>query len=195
MPTVEVSRDSETGSGAGVADEVEDFGVTVERLGGLVFRDFGEQAALDGIPFGSAAGVMSNRYREPKTVAELALQFGLPSASAATIASAGIGKDEQLSAAMVAVRAVTLPPTGNGVGGEGCCVMRDADEDQASVGEPVIDAIRDRDADGIGTEIVIIDAHGRAIPLDTVVFEIADQFSFFGIDADDGKTLSLKAGT
>jgi len=138
---------------------------------------------------------MSNRYREPKTVAELALQFGLPSASMATVASAGIGKDEQLSAAMVAVRAVALPPTGNGVGGEGCRVMRDADEDQASVGEQVIDAIRDRDADGIGTEIVIIDAHGRAIPLDTVVFEIADQFSFFGIDADEGKTLSLKAGT
>ena len=195
MPTVEVSRDGETGSGAGVADEVEDFGVTVERLGGPVFGDFGEQAVLDGIPFGSAAGVMSNGYREPKTVAELALQFGLPSASTATVASAGIGKDEQLPAAMVAVRAVALPPTGDGVGGEGCRVMRDADEDQASVGEQVIDAIRDRDADGIGTEIVIIDAHGRAIPLDTVVFEIADQFSFFGIDADDGKPLSLKAGT
>jgi hypothetical protein len=42
---------------------------------------------------------------------------------------------------------------------------------------------------------VIIDAHGRAIPLDTIVFEVANQFSFFGIDADDGKPLTLKAGT
>ena len=56
MPPVEVSRDCETGSGAGVADEVEDFGVTVKRLGGPVFGDFGEQAVLDGIPFGSAGG-------------------------------------------------------------------------------------------------------------------------------------------
>ena len=96
---------------------------------------------------------------------------------------------------MVAISAVALPPTGDRVGGEGCRVMRDAYEDRASVGEQVIDAVRDRDADGIGTEIVIIDAHGRSVPLDAIVFEIADQFSFFGIDADDGKPLGFKTGT
>ena len=138
---------------------------------------------------------MSNGYCEPKAVAELALQFGFPGAGTATVAAAGIGKDEQLPAAMVAVRAVALPPAGDGVGGEGCRVMRDAYEDRASVGEQVIDTVRDRDADGIGTEIVIIDAHGRAIPLDAIVLEVADQFSLFGIDADDGKPLALKAGT
>ena len=94
--SVEVSRDRETGSGAGVADEVEDFGVTVKRLGGPVFGDFGEQAVLDGIPFGSAGGVMGNGYCEPKAVAELGLQFGFPGAGTATVAAAGIGKDEQL---------------------------------------------------------------------------------------------------
>ena len=99
-----------------------------------------------------------------------------------------------LAAAAIAMRAVALPPTGDGVGGEGWRVMRDADEDRASVGEQVIDTVRDRDADGIGTEIVIIDAHRRAIPLDAIVLEVADQFSFFGVDADDGKPLTLKAG-
>ena len=195
MSSVEVSRYREPGSGAGVADEVEDFGVTVKRLGGPVFGDFGEQAVLDGIPFGSAGGVMSNGYGEPKAVAELALKLGFPGASTATVAAAGIGKDEQLAAALVTIRAVALPPASDGVGGEGCRVMRDAYKDRASVGEQVIDTIRDRDADGIGTEIVIIDAHRRAIPLDAIVFEIADQFSLFGIDADDGKALALKAGT
>ena len=73
--------------------------------------------------------------------------------------------------------------------------MRNAYEDRASVGEQIIDTIRDRDADGIGTEVVIIDAHRRAVPLDAIVFEVADQFSFFGIDADNGKPLALKAGT
>ena len=100
-----------------------------------------------------------------------------------------------MAAALVATRAVTLPPTGDGVGGEGGCVMRDAHEHRASVGEQVIDTVRDRDADGIGTEIVIIDAHRRAIPLDASVLEVADQFSFLGVDADDGQTLALKAGT
>jgi len=88
-----------------------------------------------------------------------------------------------------------LPPAGDGVRGKSRGVMRDAYEDRASVGEQVIDAVRDRDADGIGTEIVIIDAHGRAAPLEAIVFEVADQFSFFGIDTDDGKPLALKAGT
>ena len=56
MPSVEVSRDCEPGSGAGIADEVEDLGITVERLGDPVFGDFGKEAVLDGIPFGSAVG-------------------------------------------------------------------------------------------------------------------------------------------
>src|ERR1043166_1926962 len=195
MPAVEVGRDGETGSGAGVADEVEDLGVTVERLGGPVFGDFGEQAVLDGIPLGSAGGVMSNGYGEPEAVAELGLKFGLPGASTAAVAATGIGQDEQLPAVIVAISAVALPPTGDGMGGEGCRVMGDAYEDRAAVGEQVIDAIRDREADGIGTEIVIIDGHGRTIPLDTIVLEVADQFSFLGIDADDGQPLALKAGT
>ena len=150
---------------------------------------------FDGIPFGRARGVMSNGYGEPKAVAELALKFGFPGAGAATVAAAGIGKDEQLPAATVAISAVALPPTGDGVDGEGCCVMRDAYENRASVGEQVIDTIRDRDADGIGTEIVIIDVYGRAIPLDAMVFEVADQFSLLGIDADDRKALALKLVT
>ena len=150
---------------------------------------------LDGIPFGSAGGVVSNGYCKPKAVAELGLKFGLPGAGTATVTTAGIGQDEQLPAATVAISAVALPPAGDGVGGKGCRVVRDTYEDRASVGEQVIDTIRDRDADSIGTEIVIIDAHGRAVPLDTIVLEVADQFSFLGVDADDGKPLALKAGT
>ena len=156
MPTVEVSRDGETGSGAGVADEVEDFGVTVQRLGGPVFRDFGEKAVLDGIPFGSASRVMSNGDGEPKTVAELALQFGFPGAGTATVAAAGVGQDQQLPTTIVAITAVALPPTGDGVDGEGGRVMGDAYEDRPPVGEQVINAIGDRDADRIRTEIAAI---------------------------------------
>ena len=129
---------------------------------------------FDGIPFGSAGGVVSNGYGESQTVAELGLQFGFPGAGAATVAAAGIGKDEQLPAASVTISAVTLPPVGDGVGGEGCRIMRDAYEDRASVGDQVVDTVWDRDADGIGTEIVIIDAHGRAVPLDAIVLEVAD---------------------
>src|ERR1041385_4720324 len=103
MPSVEVCRYGEPSSGAGVADEVEDFGVTVQWLGRPVLGDFGEQAVLDGIPLGSAGGVMSNGDGEPKAVAELVLKLGFPGAGTATVAAAGIGEDKQLSAAMVAI--------------------------------------------------------------------------------------------
>ena len=195
MPAVEVSRDCETGSDAGVADEVEDFGITVKRFRGPVFRNLGEQAVLDGIPFGSAGGVMSNGDGEPKTVAEVALKFGFPGAGSATVAATSIGQDEPLPTAMVAIRAVALPPAGDGVRGESGGGVRDPHTDRASIGQPVLDAVRDRDADGIGPEIGIRDAHGRAIPFDAIVFESADQVSFFGIDAEDGKSLVLEAGT
>ena len=79
------------------------------------------------------------------------------------------------------------------MGGEGGGVVGDADEDGAAVGGQIINTVRDADADGIGTEIVIIDPHGRAVPFGAGVFEIADQFAFLGIDADDGKPLALEA--
>jgi len=63
---------------------------------------------LDGIPFGSARGVVSNGYCESKAVAELALQFRFPGAGTATVTAASIGQDEQMPAAAVAVRAVAL---------------------------------------------------------------------------------------
>jgi hypothetical protein len=48
----------------------------------------------------------------------LGLQFGFPGAGTATVTAAGVGQDEQLPAAAVAVRAVALPPAGDGVGGK-----------------------------------------------------------------------------
>jgi len=173
----------------------EDFGVTVKRFGGPVFGNLGEQAVLDGIPFGSTSGIMSNCYGKPKAVAELALKFGLPGAGTATVAASGIGEDEQLPAAMVAIDPVAFPPACDGVSGKGGGVMRDAHEDRASVGKQVVDTVRDRNADGIGTEIVIIDAHGCPVPLGAIVLEVAEQFSLFGVNAYDGKPLALKAGT
>jgi len=196
LASVEVSRDREPGSGACIADEVEDFGVTVERFGSPVFGDLGKQAVLDGIPFGSAGGVVSDCYCESKKLLQSwawssvfqapVRQLLLPPVSA---------RMSNFPAAAVAISAVALPPVGDGVRGEGGGVMRDAYEDRATVGEQVVDAVWDRDADGIGTEIVIMDEHRRASHFTPLFLKFADQFSLFGIDADDGKPLALKAGT
>jgi len=48
---------------------------------------------LDGIPFGSARGVVSHRHGEREAIAELGLQFGLPGTATTTIAAARVGED------------------------------------------------------------------------------------------------------
>jgi hypothetical protein len=40
---------------------------------------------------------------------------------------------------------------------------------------------------------VIVDQVRRSIPARPGIFEIADQFAFFGIDANDGETAVLKS--
>jgi hypothetical protein len=86
-----------------------------------------------------------------------------------------------------------FPPGGDGISGEGRCVVRDADADGAAVVGWVINVVRDAYAAGIRTEVVIVHQNGRAIRFGAGVFKIADQFASLTVDADDGKALALKA--
>src|ERR1019366_9678695 len=79
------------------------------------------------------------------------------------------------------------------MGGEGRGIVRDADADSAAVVRWVVNAVGDADAAGIGAEVVIVHQNGRAAPFSSRVLEIADQFPFFAIDANDGKALPLEA--
>jgi hypothetical protein len=47
---------------------------------------------LNGIPFGSASGVVSDSDSEVKAVGELRLEFGFPSPPVTAVAAAGIGQ-------------------------------------------------------------------------------------------------------
>ena len=71
--------------------------------------------------------------------------------------------------------------------------MRDAHQDRASVGEQIIDAVRDGDTGGVGAEVVVVDQGGETDPTRTGILEVADQFALFGIDANDGKAAALEA--
>ena len=51
---------------------------------------------LDGIPFGSAGGIVGNGHGKGKGVRQLGLELGFPGMTAATVAAAGIGQNEQL---------------------------------------------------------------------------------------------------
>src|SRR5712692_9748134 len=128
-------------------------------------------------------------------IGQLRLELGFPSAATIAVTTAGIAEDEELSGAWITEQSLLAPPMSDGVSGEGGCVMGDADHDGPSIGEQIIDAVRDGDTRGIGAEVVIVDQAGRQIPARPGIFEIADQFTFFGIDANDGETAMLKSVT
>lgn len=71
--------------------------------------------------------------------------------------------------------------------------MRDANHDGASIGEEIIDAVRDGDAGGVRAEIVIVDQARGQIPAYSGILEIADQFALLGIHADDGVAPTLES--
>jgi hypothetical protein len=64
--------------------------------------------------------------------------------------------------------------------------MRDAHHDRPSIGEQIVDTVRDDDTGGIRAEIVVVDQAGRQIPARAGILEVADQFTFLGVNANDG---------
>ena len=64
--------------------------------------------------------------------------------------------------------------------------MRDTHHDRSSIGEQIVDAVRDGDAGGVGAEVVVVDQTGRKIPARAGILEVANQFALLGVDANDG---------
>src|SRR5438552_12682635 len=121
------------------------------------------------------------------------MEFDVPGPGVATVAAAGVGQEQKFGSTAVAAGSFAFPPGGDGVGGEGRCVVGDADADGTAVVGRVVNAVGDTYPAGIGKEVVIVDQNGRAVPFGAGVFEVADHFAFLAIDADDGKSLALEA--
>jgi len=129
MSAVQIGRNGQAGCRRGRTDKVKDLLVAIERFARPVFGDFGEEPMLDGIPLGSASGVVSDGDVEMKAIGELSLQFRFPSPAATTVAATRVGKNEQLARMGILGKSFTLPPMGDGVSGESGGVVRDANDD------------------------------------------------------------------
>ena len=147
MATIEISRNGQAGFGGSCTDEVEDLLVAVERFTGPVFGDFREEAMLDRIPLRSTGRIVSDGDSEVETIGELRLEFGFPGPAAATVTTARVRENEQFSRVGMLNTSLTLPPMTDSVRSEGGCVVRNPDDDRATVGERLVDAIRDGDAE------------------------------------------------
>lgn len=146
------------------------------------------------IPFGGSGGVVSDCNSKVKAVAELSLELGLPGKVAARVAPTRIGQDEELAGMRVARDTFAGPPAGNRTSCEAGSVMGNAHKDGAPIGYEIVNPVGDSYADGIGSEIVIVDEYRRAIPASSGILEVTDEFSFFGIDTDNGKVAALESG-
>jgi len=186
VTTVQVGGDSQTGFRGSGADEVEDLLIAIEGLAGPVFGNFREESVLNRIPLGSAGGIVSNGDLEVKGIGELRLDFGFPGAATTAVAAAGVGENEQLTGLGVVKGSFTLPPVGDSVSGKSGSVVRNAHDNRTAVGEGLIDAVRDGDANGIRAEVMIVNRPSLLIPTRAIVFEVSDKFALLGIDANDG---------
>jgi len=85
-----------------------------------------------------------------------------------------------------------MPPVRNGVSGESRSVVGNADHQSAAVLRDIVNPVRNGDSDGIGAEVVIVDATRSQFPTMAGVFEGADQFAFLAVHADDGEMTALE---
>ena len=145
-----------------------------------------EQATLDRIPFGAAAGVVGCAHAQAVAVAQDLLQGVLPSAGAAAVAAAAVSDDQQGGGPGVAGAALGAPPGFDAVDSEAGGVGGIADTDAAAVGLHVVDAVGHGAALGEGAEVVVEDFRCLALPSGPGVAEHADKFLLLGIDTDHG---------
>ena len=148
---------------------------------------------LNGVPFGSASRVVGNGESQTERIGQLSLEFSFPGAATVAIAAASVAQNEELPGAWIAARSLLTPPMRDGVGGKGGCIVRDAHDGRPSIGEQIIDTVRDGDAGGVGAKVVVVDQAGRQIPTRAGILEIADQFAFLGVDANNGQAAALEA--
>ena len=108
------------------------------------------------VPFGRASRVVSDCSSDAKWVAQLSLNFSLPGPGVATVAATRVRQNQELGSLVMATRSLAFPPSGDGMGGEGRRVVRDADADSAAVVRRIVNAIGDAHSAGVGAEVVIV---------------------------------------
>jgi UDP-N-acetylmuramyl tripeptide synthase len=80
----------------------------------------------------------------------------------------------------------------DGMSGKGGSVMGNANDEGTAIFHNIVNPIRNGDPNGIGAEVVIIDATRGRFPTTARIFEIADELALLAVDADDGQMTALE---
>jgi len=116
-PGIELGFDAESGGRADAPDQLHDGLVIDQGSSSPVFGDVAEESMLDLVSLGRAGRKVRDANREARAVGK-SLQLELPESSAIAIASAAVGRDQQLGGFGVGLLAHVPPPAGDGLDGE-----------------------------------------------------------------------------
>ena len=122
---------------------------------------------------------MAHRDGEPAGIAQLFLELGLPHPGPAAVRATRIGQDEQTLGLRKAAAPVVGPPVTNRLDGKAWRVEAVADAHKAAIAGQIINAVRDRLADGILRPVMHQHRLGRSAPGPAGILEVADQLLFF----------------
>src|SRR5216683_7536125 len=81
----------------------------------------------------------------------------------------------------------------DGMSGKGGGVVGNADHQSTAIFHNIVNPIRNGDPHGIGAEVVIVNTTRGRFPTAARIFEIADEFAFFAVHADNGQMTALEA--
>ena len=183
---VERGRDFQSGVRRGFTDQTQDGGIVSERYSGPLLADLAEDAMFDGIPLGGSRGIMADGYAQAVAVGEFFLEGVFPLVAVGPIAPAAVGEDQEPGGAAITVAALATPPLTNAVDGKVGGIAGGADDDCGAVGLTIVNSVGNGDPFGQGRKIVVLHRDGLSAPGAARIFEGADQFTFLGVDADDG---------
>ena len=175
------------------AEDAHDVVKARQGLAGPVFADLAEEAVFDGIPFGSAGGIVTDGDGETEGVDQLFLQFPFPGANPRTVAAAAIGQDQESAGVRIVLASVVAPPVSDIVRRQRRRVMGSADEDRALIAGQIENAAGGGNAVGLRAEVVVQHRGWLPAPDATWILEVADQFLLLGVDTDDRQRWPVKS--
>src|SRR6266567_5523348 len=146
------------------------------------------------IGFRTAGRVVAHGHGESESIADLHLQALLPGTRVTTIAATRICQQQEFVFGGIARPSFGVPPGSNGVGREGGSVPGFAQVDQASIGRDVVHPVGHRPPVGITGKVVDIDHSRLTDPGLASVLEVAHEFLFLRVDAQDRQASSGKRG-
>ena len=120
------------------------------------------------------------------------LELMLPKPGAITVATSGVGQNEQILGVWIFDRTDLLPPNADGSHGKLGSIPACAQVDKALVATKIIDAVRDGNARSIGWKIMVKDCNGLFVPCSSGLMKRSGQLAAFGVNADHRQNKGIR---